>query len=350
MDITTIIVVLLVVFITSLILLNLKKIKTFFAKFKKSKKKKSGKGKDKKGGESKNLKLQKSPTQIRPILKPPEAKKPDEKKEEGANAQQQEKKEEYTGDVKPIAGQLQNSASNANQPNVSTPSNYFSGSKFNMVPKSTKEDLDKEFDEIRKFIGQSSSSASSTSAVRPSFFGGNNNLQSGFKPAPAFQQNGQNFIKPSYPNAFPQNMNNAANPFVSNPYSQTLPAPFKGFQNGHYNGPQVGVQPKSFNSANSQQFMANNVPVGALNPSSINSFGQNTANTGAYKSLTNNNIGPVNAKTSQNVYNSFNFNDGEGYGSAKVKIDDDEIDLNKLSPNVKKLIISNILARKNFDD
>lgn len=350
MNITLIIIIFLIMFTASLILLNLNKIKEYFAKFKKSKKKKSGKGKGKKDKNGKNVKLQKSPTQTRPVVKPPEEKKPEDKEEQNKDDNNTDKTSEYKNPIKPVMSTPVTPTTNT----LNNPYSAFEGSKFNKTPTNTlKDDLDKEFDEIRRYINNSPTSQPVKQAPRPSFFGPSmSNMQpSQFKNNPI---NSSSFIQPNRQNpygvynqnSYPNNINSKINPFMQNSFPQK--------QSPMYNAEWQSNFPTNFNGGaiNNMTYppsiSANRNSNSMLNIPKVNPFAQKPNNF----NINNNLITPPKSETKipVNAFESLNLDAMSGNTTAKVKIDDDEIDLNKLSPKVKKLIISNILARKNFDD
>lgn len=351
MNITLIIIILLTFFMLSLILLNLKKIKEFFAKFKKSKKKKNSKGKGKKGKDGKNVKLQKSPTQTRPVVKPAEEKKPEVLEEQNKEDLSSGNKEIYKEPIKPIVASSGVPSVNSNN----SYSNAIVGSKFNKAPNTLKDDLDKEFDEIRRFIDSSPNTNAAKKTSRPSFFDSSTS-NSQFKNS---MPNSSQFIQANRPNPyglynqnafnpnpFNQNVNSNVNPFMQNGFVQNKPPMFNNSMSLNHPTDLHGTTLN--NTGFLPNITANKNPNITLNPPSINPFVQKTNNF----NINNNFAMPKKDKTNMpaNAFNSFNLDNMSENSTAKVIIDDDEIDLNKLSPRVKKLIISNILARKNFDD
>ena len=149
MPYTLLIVICLLVFFTSLILLNFGKIKNFFVGL-------TLKHKSKKEG-NKLRKVKVNENQFRPILKPPEAKllnEPKEVKENGNNYDNNNKVNEKTLFNNNTSGKTPKFSDlntiTLDKDNLGVSSRYKTN---NNEPKfKNKEELDKEFDEIRKFL------------------------------------------------------------------------------------------------------------------------------------------------------------------------------------------------------
>lgn len=278
-------------FVFALILYKWKNIKAYFSKLFKSsnkgeKKKKSSK-KDGENGKGNTSKLKSSEKQTRPILKPPEESKAENKKEEN------KVNNGNVIDVKPIEYKLS-----------STPAKKQDTKELLNL----KNDLDKEFEDIRKYLNMPEPINLKTSGV---------------KKVP-----GNQVASP-----FDNNDNFKANVGNFNPYSA----------NSFVKG--VG---RAGSTASEGKFPYNSRSASREN---ISKNTYNSANIPSNKSLPVSNFKPtVDIK---------NINQDLPYSNAKlnktsvenkVVIDGEELDLNKLPLNIKRLIVSNILARKNYDD
>lgn len=274
-------------FVFSLVLYKWKEIKAYFAKLFKSsnkKEKKSSKNKDK--GENKNSsKLKSTEKQTRPVLKPPEEKKGEIKKEEV-----KDNSKNTVNEVKPIDYKL--STGTTKKTNTKELLNL-------------KDDLDKEFEDIRKYLNMPEPINIKDAAVKKV---SGNQVASPFSNNESFKTSVGSF-SPYSANNFVKGVGRAGStasdgkfPFNSRSGSNLNKNTFKSVEIGS----------------------KNNLPVSNFKPD-LN-----------YKNISQD-LPYYNTKLNKNVEN-------------KVTIDGEEIDLNKLPLNIKRLIVSNILARKNYDD
>ena len=233
MPYTTLIIVSLIVFLFCLAMLNFSKIKLFFLSLKYNKKPKKKKEKEK-------IKVKPTENQIRPVLKPPEERKL-------LNNTQIEGKKQETSVMKKEENFEPNTQKNVSltQDNLlNFPSRYTTNSNRKFK---TKEELDKEFEEIRNFL--------------------------------------------DLPNVNNKKVNSTTNKTIAMP--------------------RVTLNEPSFikQNENAIKFDENKNFLGNTKP----------------------------------------YDNGNNEEKNIIKIDGDEIDLNKLPINLRKLLILDVLSRKNFD-
>ncbi|MBR4003201.1 MAG: hypothetical protein IKI95_03930 [Clostridia bacterium] len=328
MSIELIIVLLVVVFIGSIILLNLPKIKKAVAK--KSSKKKAKKKKKK---ESEKLKVSKVVEQIRPILKPADDEKAERENKE-IEAKREGKQLPPPNEVKAI--DFKYSANNNRKSVLNSLDDYdskknasvgFTGPSFarnnqnnaspysisvNKKPNPLNRDIKKEFEDIRKFLD-----------LPENKNGGN--LQQKYEATKA-----ANAIKQNPINSF-KNSNKIDASLFNEPAS-------------HYADYRKKDNFLSENSV-SDDFNVNS----NLNLNTMQTKTKYSRPTQYEPVVDRKNKGytyKINRDTSSNVANKLNLNyDRDEY----LNFEEENIDLNKLSPKLKRLIITNILNRKKFD-
>lgn len=267
-------------FAFSLILYNFKKIKAYFSKiFKSSGKKKSNKKKDKESKDSSKVKA--NTGQIRPILRPPEEKKTEDKKED----KQESKKESVENSApiqKPLEYKLDSSPAKAKE------------AKELMKLKT---DLDKEFEDIRKYLN----------LPEPI------NIKNVNKVPGVQTESSKNVQSKSSPTGY---LGSSSNDFV------------KGVGRAGSSANEGKFPYNSRSSFNSSETKLDNIEVSVEKDDTQLNFNSNKS----FKKPM-----PYSYAQKKHIEN-------------KVTIDGEEIDLNKLPLNIKKLLISDILSRKNYDD
>ncbi|MBQ3047716.1 MAG: hypothetical protein IJD48_01730 [Clostridia bacterium] len=258
MDTTLWIIIFSCLFVFSLIAYNFKKIKSFFSKLFKSSNNKKTKSSNKKSAKSKAIKLKATENQIRPLLKAPEEKPTNTKdKEEKTKVEEQKAMDYKFKPVSPVKEEKKNLDD-------------------------LKLELDKEFEEIRKYLD----------------FPKSNNIKDVYSKR----------INPNLNINAKQNIN--SNTFLNNSNKQ-----------GFYDAETQSLD----TMMDIEKKMRNN-----RKPALLNSPKSEYENELRKRSIYHKDSS---LKTLEN----------------KVMIDGEEIDLNKLPLNIKKLLISNILSKKNYD-
>lgn len=316
MPINTIIIILVVVFSVSLFLFFLPKIKDFFSKMiaetksgknnQNNKKKKNNKGK-KKGKESDKVKSSKAVTEFRPVVKPPDKEKAKAEAKDIESKQSVVKKDEKSKDDKKLNEPQQKSldfkySSKPTVANISPkPATY---SSTTIKPKPTKEELDKEFEDIRNFLDLPENKK-----------GGN--LQQKYNETKIAKEAG------------------LENPFKN---IKRIDASLFNEPSSHYADYREDPSSLFINNVSKTNTMRTNTKYTKPVPySGFNANLKPTPKPITYKI----DRTPVDIKS---MKRNLNY-DNDDF----LNFEEENIDLNKLSPRLKRLIITNILNRKKFD-
>lgn len=294
MTISGIIIFFFVLFCVSAFILFFPKLKTLLSKRKKSKSK--GSSKKKKDNSKSKLKPSGAATQIRPILKPAN----EEKEKEDLKLLEDAKNNKRIG-YENNTPALDFKYSGTKQPMKNTNNfNNFQPINLNSMPQRTPQEIKKDFEDIKNFLDlPTQKKGNINSNIQPINLPGLNNVRTPNSTGVKMQTN-HNRIDPSI-------FNDEESDYVD-------------YRN----------YPNRRNIENSRNVPT--LPQGLLN-------NQMRTNNKYSRPLPYQNVN----------LNNFKQEDKEIKEDSIVKYDDVDIDLNKLSPKLKRLIISNILKRKDFD-
>ena len=335
MTINGIIIFFIVLLVVSVFILLFPKIKTLFSKCSKNKKSKGKKKSSNSKGNSK-LKPSNAAKNIRPILKPANSEK--EKEDLKLLENQKENKQldytptqaldfKYSGTKRPNMG-----FNNSNSDFLRSPVKPISP----LPRQRTDEDVRRDFEDIKNFLDMPTSNNNATLNNRPVF---NNN----FNNRPSF------FNNTNLPNT-----NRVGGGVNYNGFTPLNSSNFNRMGNRQMM-PNNKIDPSIFNDEESDYFDYRSLRRDNINSPNITRNNLPNINKSPMlvgPMVTNNKYSrpqaPVYNDASLINRNEFKLPPKNNFENI-VKYDDVDIDLNKLSPKLKRLIISNILKRKDFD-